>query len=131
MSTTESPQPTETDAQSIEFECPVCVDPFDREYCHHEAAWEPLARALCVHFQGDEENWGWFLDDAGVLFEEAGEGPYALVKLYEGWHYEHAFVVNNLVVTIPPGGKDTKGDPEVVAKLPVGVLITTAAEVSA
>ena len=107
-------------------ECPACMnlDPEDRQHCYHTAEEVPLAKALCMHFNtvdGAEpttEQIGWFMEDASVLLDDAGPGPYTITGLEHGWHNEHAFLLNNLVVTIGEGGKDCAATPEVVAKLP-------------
>lgn len=124
MTETRSQSATATEDQGGNWECPACTDPFDREYCHHEPAWEPLARSLCVHFHGDDEEWGTFLDDADVLFPDAGPGPeYTLIELEHGQFHEWTFVLNNLIVAIGEGGKDSRSEPEIVAKLPAGMRI--------
>jgi hypothetical protein len=91
----------------------------------------PLAKALAAFFQGKEEpdadQVGWFLTDASVLRDAAGPGPYSLTLLEQGWHNEHAFILNDLVVVLGEGGKDCPATPEVVAKLPDGVSISSSA----
>lgn len=109
-----------------DFDCPACM-PEDRPYCDHREGALPLAKVLAAHFQRTEEptreQMGWFLDDAGTLLKDAGPGPYVIRKLDEGWHPEHAFLLNNLVVTIGEGGKDCPAQPEVVAKFPAGFAV--------
>lgn len=108
-------------------DCPACA-PNGVECFEHGPEDLDLARALAGFFQGkaepDAEQVAWFLSDASVLRAEAGSGPYTLARLDQGWHNEHAFVLNDLVVVLGEGGKDCPASPEVVAKLPEGSTIT-------
>lgn len=112
------------------WECPAC--PEDREWCDHEAEWMPLARALATHFgQGDSMTsawWGSFLDDAGVLFDDAGPGPrYQIVGLENGSRSVHAFVLDGrLIVTVEADGKDGGGEPLIAARIPDGLYLSEA-----
>jgi hypothetical protein len=113
------------------FDCPACM-PEDLPYCDHRPDALPLATALAQHFQATDEptreQMGWFLDDAGSLLKDAGTGSYTIRKLGEGWHSEHAFLLNNLVVTIGEGGKDCPAQPEVAAVLPEGHVLLRVSE---